>query len=342
MKNFSVKILSLITAAVTVLSLCSCSFGKEKDGFEKEFFAMDTSVDIRLKCENCEETYKQIEELVSSLDKDFLSPTSTTSSIYKVNKNGGGEVDPKLVGYLLSMIVINNKSGGAFNFCMGSLSELWGFGKENPAVPSAKKIKELVNACDKGAIAVDPGTREITFSSPLLKLDMGAAGKGIALDEIKNEILAKSNVTECVAAVGGSILLYGERNFSVGIKDPNGAGYIAVLTLPPCCVSTSGNYERYFEKNGKRYHHILDPETGYPVENGLAGVTVISENGTVSDALSTACFVKGINNSAGLLKEFNCSAVFVTEDKKIYTTKGIADKIEITDSSYTLVKADEK
>ena len=342
MKNFSVKTIALLMTAVILFSLCSCSFGKEKNSFEKQFFAMDTSVDIQLKGEDCKETYKQIESLVSSLESDYLSPTLTTSSVYKVNQNGGGEIDPKIMGYLLSMVVINNKSGGAFNFCMGRLSELWGFGNENPVVPSAKKIKELAAACDKGAIAVDPATREITFSNPLLKLDMGAVGKGIALDEIKSEILSKANVNECVAAVGGSILLYGKRNFSVGIKDPNGAGYIAVLTLPPCCVSTSGNYERYFEKDGKKYHHILDPETGYPVENGLASVTVISENGTVSDALSTACFVKGINKSAGLLKEFDCSAVFVTEDKKIYTTKGIADKIEVTDSSYTLVKVNEK
>ena len=154
------------------------------------------------------------------------------------------------------------------------------------------------------------------------------------LDEIKG-ILDSSGIKEAVISAGGSILVYGSRDFTVGIKDPEGgSGYIAVLTVPQSCVSTSGSYERFFEADGKRYHHILDPKTGYPADNGLISVTVISQSGILSDALSTACFVCGIEDGMALAEEYGCEAVFIDNNHRIYVTEGIRDSIEITDGAY--------
>ena len=170
-------------------------------------------------------------------------------------------------------------------------------------------------------------------------VDFGAAGKGIALDEIK-DYLETTKTKEAVISVGGSILLYGEKNFTVGIKDPEGnAGrHVAILNVGEGCVSTSGSYERFFEENGKRYHHILDPDSGYPAQSGVVSVTVVSESGILSDALSTACFVLGIEKGGALAAEYGCETVFIDENKKLYVSEGLKDKIEISDTSYSLAE----
>ena len=340
-KNSAKKFMCLSLVFVLIFSLCSCG-EKEDAGNTSEFYAMDTLVDVTLKGDGAEDALSQIETLVNDLDINYLSRTSTTSNISKLNRGKVFTLDPLLVGYFTTLVMINNQSGGAFNFTMGKLSDLWGFTDENPSVPDDADIKDLANECNNGSVMFDSETNNIYFSSSGLSLDMGAVGKGIALDEIKKQVLDGSTLTECVAAVGGSVIVWGERDFTVGIKDPNSAGYIATLTLPACCVSTSGNYERYFEEDGKRYHHILDPETGYPVDNGLASVTIVAESGTVSDALSTACFVLGIEEGMALCEKFGVEAIFVTEEKEIHTSAATAEHLEINDSSYTLVITDEK
>ena len=142
-----------------------------------------------------------------------------------------------------------------------------------------------------------------------------------------------SNAMICAMA-----LLYGEGDFTVGIRDPKGnSSSIISIKTESTCVSTSGSYEQQFEANGKNYHHILDPETGYPVDNGLLSVTIVSDSGILSDALSTACFVLGYEKGKALAETYGCGIIFVTEDKKVYAENGAENYIEITDNEYTLV-----
>ena len=132
----------------------------------------------------------------------------------------------------------------------------------------------------------------------------------------------------------------GEKQFTVGIRNPNGnaGSYIAKLHIPAGCVSTSGSYEQYFEQNGKRYHHILDPETGYPVDNGLISVTVISESGLLSDALSTACYVLGKDKGFDLLEKYNAYGVFVDKEQNIYLSDELKDNFRLKDSSFKVAE----
>ena len=121
----------------------------------------------------------------------------------------------------------------------------------------------------------------------------------------------------------------------MGIRNPEtGNGEAAVLSLDGCFVSTSGSYERFFEKDGRRYHHILDPETGYPAENGLVSVTVVAESGILSDALSTACFVLGPVEGMKLALDYGCEAVFIDSDGGITVSEGLADRITVTDDNF--------
>ena len=175
-------------------------------------------------------------------------------------------------------------------------------------------------------------------------VDLGAAGKGIGCQEAE-EILKETDAAGAVAAIGGSILLYGEKPngdmWKIGIANPRnetGDSYLGTLTLEgTVTVSTSGDYEKFLIKNGKRYHHILDPHTGFPAESGLISVTVVSREGWLSDALSTACFVLGYEKSLDLLEQYGAQAVFVDENYRVCVTDGLADAFTITGAAYEMV-----
>ena len=173
-------------------------------------------------------------------------------------------------------------------------------------------------------------------------LDLGAVGKGIACDVAQNYLKKQKEVSGAVIAVGGSILLYGSKsdgtNWNVAVQNPRGQDgeAMGVLSLSGTTnVSTSGDYEKYFIQDGKRYHHILDPSTGYPADSGLISVTVVSDNGLLSDGLSTACFVLGKEKGQKLLETYGAEGIFIDQNKKVTVTKGLKDKFTILDEEYS-------
>ncbi len=332
------KTVSFIAAVFAIAFVALLAYdgilNKESD---VQFFSMNTYVTAKLKGADSADCTEQVREIVEYLDKECLSRTSEDSAVYLLNKNAGGDLgaNEKLRGYISVLLDVSEKSAGAFDFALGAVSDLWSFGSE-PRVPDEAELAQALSHSGYKKISLE--NNYLTYADPAAVLDFGATGKGIALDEIK-EILCQKRIKEASVSVGGSVLLIGDKEFTVGIRNPFGesASYIAKLHIPEGCVSTSGGYEQQFEANGRKYHHILDPKTGYPVDNELAGVTVISESGIMSDALSTACFVLGTEKGSALAEAYGCKAVFVTKDKKIYVGNDMADIIEITDNSYTLV-----
>lgn len=298
----------------------------------ESFFAMNTLVSAEVTGITAEEDCGAIEKFVSELDTETLSRTAENSVVYRLNKNGGGEIDEKTAGYFSMLLDVCEKSGGAFDFTLGGVSDLWNFGS-NPEIPDEAALADALSL--SGYKKVNLSENKISLSDSFV-LDFGAAGKGIALDEIKNH-LESSRANRAVVAVGGSVLLYGEGDFTVGIRNPDGnsGSYLAKLTVTEGCVSTSGSYEQSFEENGRIYHHILDPKTGYPVDNEVVSVTIISDSGLLSDALSTACFVLGVEKGFELAEEYGAQAVFVTKDNEIIARSGT--EIEITENGYRLV-----
>ena len=299
-----------------------------------DFFAMNTYVSVKIKGADSDECAQIAEETVQNLDTGILSRTAANSEVFLLNKNGGGALGEKMRGYVSALLDVCEKSGGAFDFTLGAVSDLWNFGG-SPSIPDKSALSEAL---------LNSGYEKLLLSENTLRyggaavIDFGAAGKGIALDEIR-EAFAEKNIKEAVVSVGGSVLLMGEKQFTVGIRNPSGnaGSYIAKLHIPAGCVSTSGSYEQQFEQNGEKYHHILDPETGYPAKSGLLSVTIISESGLLSDALSTACFVLGREKGAELAKEYGCTAIFITENNEVFVENGSKDIIEITDGAYTLI-----
>ena len=172
-------------------------------------------------------------------------------------------------------------------------------------------------------------------------LDLGAVGKGIACDVVQDYLKKQKEVSGAVIAVGGSILLYGSKadgsDWNVAVQNPRGQDgeAMGVLSLSGTTnVSTSGDYEKYFTQDGKRYHHILDPSTGYPADSGLISVTIVSDSGLLSDGLSTACFVLGKEKGEKLLETYGAEGVFIDQNKKVTVTKGLKDKFTILNKEY--------
>lgn len=330
MKKKAGIVTAVLAAAVVALFILSDALGGKE--IQRTFFAMDTLVTAKVTSADPEETTAQIEAEILALENGVISRHNPDSELAKLNGKGG-EVSTELSKMLATLIDVSQKSKGAFDFALGSVSDLWGFGKKT-AVPEKERLADALSHSGFEKITLSGDV--LTFNDESAVIDLGASGKGAALDTAK-EILRNAKAERAVISVGGSILLYGEGDFTVGIRKPDGNSgeFVATLKTKACCVSTSGNYERYFEENGVRYHHILDPKTGYPVSNGLVSVTVISENGLLSDALSTACFVLGVEEGMKLAEEYGCEAVFITENKEVYATANADSMLEINDKSYT-------
>ena len=332
----------LVAVAVVILAaviVCDFLFNKT---VSDTFLAMNTTVSLNITGVNSQKATEVIKSKIIRLDEKLLSRTNVNSEIYAIN-NGKTEVSDELAEILKELKQIEKDSGGAFCIGVAQLTDLWGIGTDSARVPDENEISDTIENCYSWNI--DGNT---VYLPEGVKLDLGAVGKGIACDyadDILMEFISNDviDLRESIIAVGGSVKLdkFGSGPnaiFKVGIRDPLGEAteYCAILEIAPDCVSTSGNYERFFEdENGNRYHHIFNPSTGYPADSGLMSVTVVTQSGTISDALSTACFVLGIEKSLPLLEKYNAQAVFITEDKEIISTFG-TDNLEITNDSYTL------
>ena len=325
-----------VAAVVTVIVVALVTFvfydGVLNKTSEADFFSMRTYVTAKVTGYESDLCTAEIQKIVDNLDVNVLSRTAENSLVSSLNKNGGGQLDIQTAAYVSLLLDVCERSGGAFDFTLGAVSDLWKFGS-TPEIPDAKALADALSHSGYEKISLEGG--KLVMQDKSAVLDFGASGKGIALDSVK-AYLDTRDIKNAVVSVGGSTLLYGDKDFTVGIRNPEGnaGSYIAKLHMSEGCVSSSGSYEQFFEENGKRYHHILNPETGYPVDNGLVGVTIVSDSGLLSDALSTACFVLGIEKGSALAAEYGCTAIFVTADKKIYV-EGDADIVEITDASYT-------
>lgn len=329
----------VVIAAVAVVILAAvivCDYLLNRNT-TSDFLAMNTTVSLDVTGFNSKEAVEKIKAEIIRLDEELLSRTNTNSEIHALN-NGKTEASDELAKLLNDLKQIEEDSDGAFCIGVAQLTDLWGIGTENARLPDGEEISAAIKSSLKWQI-----NENTVYLPESVMLDLGAVGKGTACD-YAYEIITDLDCSEAVIAVGGSVLLYGKdpkATYKVGIRDPLGEvnEYCAILEIAPGCVSTSGSYERYFEdENGNRYHHIFDPSTGYPAESGLLSVTVVTQFGTVSDALSTACFVLGIEKSLPLLQKYNANAVFITTDKEIITTYGEFESefITVTNNSYTL------
>ncbi len=277
-------------------------------------------------------------EQISALESERLSWRLETSELNHINQQikEGEEIllSPQMEAVLTDCLDVSRNSGGAFDITIGEVTRLWNIdsragGTEESAeydLPAEEQITEAL--ANSGWEKLSIKDHRLLVSADM-SLDLGAVGKGIALTEILSYLQEQEQVVGAVISVGGSVLTYGEKpdgtSWKVGIVNPlNPGGMIGTLSLQgQWCVSTSGDYERYVEMDGVRYHHIMDPMTGYPADSGVKSVTILTKDGFLSDALSTACFVLGEEVGMQLAESYGAEALFVDGQGRIAMTEGM-------------------
>lgn len=351
MKKFLIS--SLL--GLLLLALSGCNQTQEKS-VSREVFALDTISSISIWTNQdldekaADEILKNVEKLILYYDK-LLSRTQEGSDVYRANHAQGAATAISLeTAYLIQeSIRYAEETGGYFDITILPVKDLWDFKADHPEVPSEDQIqaaKSLVNYrnIDLGTQAF-VGENDEILQSPLdtnqekswvllqLKkgatIDLGAIAKGYIADKV-GEYLKSEGVNKGIINLGGNVLMVGEKEagtpWTVGVQSPDGVqnSYIATVSINDESVVTSGVYERYFEIDGIRYHHLLDPYTGKPVDNGLLSVTILSEESVVGDALSTSCFVLGLEKGLTLIEKTpGVEAVFALEDGDFITSSGI-------------------
>ncbi len=318
------RLISMIFAlSLTALIIISVIFLSERDKkftlTEKNVIAMGTVVTEKIYGDNPGTAIKDIGSIINGLE-DMISWRKENSAVGILNKEG--RVQNKYLGEVIyDMQSLSRLTEGKFDLTVGAVSRLWNIGEENERVPSEAEIKEALKTVGTDKIQAQGYTLSVNEGT---LIDFGAIGKGYACDLVYN-YLSQTDINGAIISVGGSIAAYGDYNkkgdkWRIAITHPREADkYLGVLSLDEGFVSTSGDYERYFEKDGKRYHHILDATTGYPSDSGLISVTVVAESGVISDALSTACLLVGEKKAIEILEGAGASGVLVDESLNITT-----------------------
>lgn len=283
--------------------------------------------------------------LITDLEEELLSHRLETSEIYRLNRQAGQktEISPELARILEEAGKVSEASEGAFDITIGKVTELWDIDKWSTAeettdyrIPEEEELERAL--ADSGYEKILLEGAWITLPTGM-KLDLGAVGKGIACDKAAEYLESREDVIGAVLSVGGSILVYGSKPdgspWKVGVMHPREEGqYLGSLQLlGTWYVSTSGDYERYVEVEGVRYHHILDPADGYPADSGVVSVTILSESGLLSDALSTACFVLGVEKGLELAEAFQAQALIVDEQGGLHMTEGMYSYFEFSEAA---------
>lgn len=324
--------------AALCLILCSCT--QTPDEYSANFFSMDTIMSISAYGGSAEEGVKAAVQRINELEK-LLSVTDENSDIYAVSHNGSAEVSKETAELIAFALDIADKTDGALEPTIYPILNAWGFTANNKRVPSPEELNELLKKTDHTRVSVNGNTVNLDKD---MMLDLGAVAKGYAGDETER-MLRENDVTSALINLGGNIQLIGSKpdgsDWRLGLKDPAGAGNVGVLTVSDCAVVTSGNYERSFTAaDGTVYGHIIDPESGYPVDNGLLSVTVVAKEGKLCDALSTALFVMGADKALNFWRSNGgFDVILITEDGEILITGGIADKFTLDEEhSRLLVK----
>lgn len=306
-------------------------------------FLMDTLVRIRVHDEKSDQILKEAFNKVRFLE-NILSKTISESDISKINSNAGIKyvsVEDETYELLKESYYFSEITNGAFDPTIGPLVELWGIGTEDQKIPSDEEIKKTLKLINHNNILFAED-KKVMLSEDNMMLDFGAIAKGFAADYLIKYFKEK-NVESAFINMGGNVSVHGKKfdgtDWKVGIQDPdqNRGNIIAVVERSDISIVTSGDYERYFTEDGIRYHHILNPETGYPARNKIISSSIISSDSSYADALSTSLYILGIEKSFNLIKEFdNTYIVLVTEDNMIYASKELEDITTFTDDRFTV------
>lgn len=299
-----------------------------------ELFAMDTVMTLTAYGSHAQAALNAATDEINRLDALF-SISSETGDIYRVNQNGEGDLSEDSLSLVSSALSYYKETDGLFDCTIEPVMEAWGFTTQNYRVPGEDELTDLLSRVDASRVTLN--SNHVTLPKQV-RVDLGGIAKGFTSARVM-EVFAKNGVTSGIISLGGNVQALGHKPdgslWRVGIQDPvNTDDMFAVVEVADEAVITSGAYQRYFEEDGVHYHHIIDPRTGYPANNGLISVTIISPDGTLADALSTSLFIMGPEKAATFWQEHRdqFDAIMMTDDGDVLVTSGLADRCRITGS----------
>ena len=326
MKRLGALLASLLLAG----SLTACGGTAAQEMQSIQVFAMDTVMGLRACGGETEAALAAAEDEIYRLD-EALSRTREDSLVSVLNQNGAAQDLSAAEQALLSeALTFRDATGGAFDITIAPVMDAWGFTTEERHVPAPDALAAAMALVDSEELSVDTEASAASLARAGMEVDLGAVAKGFAAREAEAAI-RDAGGTSAMLDLGGNVTVIGAKEdgspWRVAVKDPRDTGsYLCVLALTDVTLSTSGGYERYFEEDGVRYHHIIDPETGYPADSGLLSVTVVSADHLLADALSTALFVAGPEEALDFWRSRDdFELVLCTGQGELLVTEGLED-----------------
>lgn len=336
------RLICIALCICMVLPLSACGESKMT---QRQVFAMDTVMTLTAYGNKADIGLNAAQSVIMSMDS-MLDPELETSTTYAINNAMGASI--VVSGQVADMIntakTVYDRSGGALDLSLYPVIKRWGFIDGHYYVPTELEIAEdLARKCFGDIVLSSfPSSGSYALTIPVYgQLTFGAIAKGCAAN---NAIAAMRNagVTSGIISLGGNVQTLGKKpdgsNWTVALQDPNNTStYLGIIEVGETAVVTSGTYQRFFTQNNKTYHHIINPKTGSPVSNTLKSVTVICPDGTLADGLSTAMFVLGESAALNYWRKYGeFEMILINNDNEVICTKGLIEKFELTNDSYTL------
>jgi len=343
MKKQAYLLISLILISLLLLTAC----GPAKP-FTADDFAMGTVITQEIYGADAQKTSQEVIAKIKDLEA-LMTINAPGGDVNRLNEQAGNgyvTVNPETMSVLKSARKISELSGGAFDVTVGPVVKVWRIGSDKPQIPPDAVLKDLVALIDYADVHLDETSNQASLQRPGQIVDLGGIAKGYAGDVAK-AIYQKDGTQSALINLGGNVVALGHKpdgsTWSIGIQNPKSdtGEVVGVVHVSDQAVVTSGDYQRYFEKDGKRYCHIIDTQTGYPAESGLMSATIVASSSIEADGLSTAAFVLGLTKGLDLIKRYGqAEAIFITTDKKIYVTKGLQGNFQLKDArhEYTYVQ----
>ena len=315
------KWICVLLALTVLLGLCGCADNRKST---RQFFAMDTVMELTVYGSGAETALDAAEREIYRLDGQ-LSPEQPRSEL--ANLGSGGAVSEETAQLIARALDAAELTGGAFDPTLYPVVQAWGFFSGDYRVPEKEELKTLLQKTGYEAVSVSGSSVQMPEG---FAIDLGGIGKGYAGQRVR-EVLAEQGVFSALVSLGGNIRAVGAKPdgspWVIAVQHPEKDGFLGTVEVQDECVITSGGYQRYFDRDGVRYWHILDPETGAPARSGMLSVTIVSQDDVLADALSTALFVMGAERAEQFWRETGgFEAVWMTEDGGLFVTEGLAER----------------
>jgi thiamine biosynthesis lipoprotein len=335
-----VVIVALIIVIVTYI--INKNKKESEETIVREFYALGTIIRLRVDGKNGEEAIREAIYRLNIIENK-MSVFKEFSEVSMINKNAGvsnQEVSTDTYFVIKKAVEFSMLSEGTFDPTIRPIVSLWRIGSEKPRVPSKSEIERKLRLVNYEDIILDEKNHSIGLKHTDQAIDIGGIAKGFAADEVKN-VFKNHKIKSALIDLGGNIYALGTKSdknmWNVGIQNPfaTRGEHIGVISVENKSIVTSGNYERYFNKEGKIYHHIIDPKTGYPSESEIISSTIISDHSIDGDGLSTGVYIMGLEKSIKLIESLKgIDAIFTTKNKEVYVTSGIKNNFRITNTEF--------